>query len=101
MRPVCAHCHKLYGKRITTNPVLVWRAGEARPPYRGNGIVTAETEFAPLCDIEKALGRPRQPDDRYVRLDVWDGESWTAPHEPFCTLRCALDYARKAYRRLA
>jgi hypothetical protein len=24
----------------------------------------------------------------------WDGESWYWPYNPFCTLRCALSYAR-------
>ena len=30
--------------------------------------------------------------------DIRDGETWSAPCEPFCTLRCALNYARKAWR---
>ena len=29
--------------------------------------------------------------------EVWDGESWWTSYEPFCTLRCALAYARKAW----
>lgn len=32
-----------------------------------------------------------------VRYDLWDGESYNAPCSPFCTLRCALKYARRAY----
>lgn len=27
----------------------------------------------------------------------WDGTSWRFPYNPFCTLRCALAYARWAY----
>jgi hypothetical protein len=29
--------------------------------------------------------------------EIWDGESYSGGYEPFCTLRCALAYARKAY----
>ena len=28
---------------------------------------------------------------------TWDGETWEWKYNPFCTLRCALAYARKAY----
>jgi len=31
-------------------------------------------------------------------LETWDGETWVKPYEPFCTLRCALEYARMAYK---
>ena len=31
----------------------------------------------------------------------WDGTSWRAPYNPFCTLRCALAYARKTYASIA
>jgi hypothetical protein len=96
-RPTCVHCGKAYGQRWTKPTVLAWKDGESRPPYRGNGIVVKEADWAALSDIEKTLGRPKQDGDRYVRLDVWDGETWFGGQSPFCTLRCALNYARHAY----
>jgi hypothetical protein len=98
-RPVCVHCGKLYGKRDTTDTILVWRKGEERPPYRGNGVIVAESEFAALYKIQEALGRPLDKEnDRYVRLEIWDGQTWCGGYQPFCTLRCALGFARKAFR---
>lgn len=29
--------------------------------------------------------------------EAWDGESWWWNYNPFCTLRCAFAYARRAY----
>jgi hypothetical protein len=43
-RPVCGSCGKPYGKRSTKTACLVWREGEPRPPYRGNGIVLKSRE---------------------------------------------------------
>lgn len=31
----------------------------------------------------------------------WDGETWVFQYNPFCTLRCALEYARKCTLRCA
>jgi hypothetical protein len=31
-------------------------------------------------------------------LELWDGQTWGGGYPPFCTLRCALDYARRAFR---
>ncbi len=36
----------------------------------------------------------------YGHLETWEGESWRGGHNPFCTLHCALDYARRAYAKL-
>lgn len=33
------------------------------------------------------------------RPGPWDGESWWHPYNPFCTLRCALSFARWAVVR--
>src|SRR5262245_59039493 len=98
-RPTCAHCGAAYGRRATTDAVLVWRKGEKRPGYRGNGIVIKERQHGPLFNLEKALGRPKRPDDEYVFLDIWDGQTWDGGYRPFCTLRCALDYARRAFKK--
>jgi hypothetical protein len=111
-RPVCVHCGKSYGKRRTKDEVVRWDTptrqsntpGPRRqftieaieptvppPPYVGNGIVVKESK--PHLSIE---------DHRMVmRREIWDGKAWWGGYDPFCTLRCALDYARKAYARAA
>jgi hypothetical protein len=33
-----------------------------------------------------------------ITWTFWDGVSWLVRYEPFCTLRCALDFARAAHR---
>lgn len=112
-RPVCAHCGQPYGKRHTASEIVRWdaptkavemrdpqRPGKMRavqmlngeppppPPYRGNGIVVKESH--PYLSADDG----RMVMTRYI----WDGQSWFGGYDPFCTLRCALDYARKAYR---
>lgn len=34
-----------------------------------------------------------------LHKNPWDGSSWFHPYNPFCTLRCALSFARKAYAK--
>lgn len=34
---------------------------------------------------------------KYTEQLPWDGESWFFKYNPFCTLRCALSYARLRY----
>jgi hypothetical protein len=120
-RPVCVHCGEAYGRRTTHSEDVRWPDGEAMPRYAGNGVVVKtsaphrlglKAEF--LADQAKrrkgshwGLAREvEEPDPRFYTdtptmhafREVWDGESWFGGYEPFCTLRCALDYARKAYR---
>ena len=112
-RPKCVHCGKVYGQRQTTTEKVRWdtplkdtgvkssyiNPGQSimmaveptapPPPYRGNGIVIKEGGAYLSAD-----------DHRMVMLRyVWDGESWYGGYPPFCTLRCALDYAREAYNK--
>jgi hypothetical protein len=119
-RPICAHCGKPYGRRSTHNEDVRWPEGEPMPRYTGNGVVwkTSEphqlglkAEF--LADQAKrnaswgGLPRKEEPDPRFYTdeptmhayREVWDGETWDGGYDPFCTLRCALAYARKAYSR--
>jgi hypothetical protein len=46
---------------------------------------------------------PPSPDyvggEAIIYRHAWDGTSWSGGYDPFCTLHCALDYARKAYKR--
>jgi hypothetical protein len=91
-RPVCVHCGAKYGQRITTYEQVRWPEGEPMPAHEGDGIVT--NTATPYRTTPNAT-TPMLVTGR----DIWDGVSWSAPYEPFCTLRCALSYARKAYAR--
>jgi hypothetical protein len=80
-RPVCVHCGAKYGQRVTRT---VWvRRGQDEEPQ---GVVK---RYA----VRPHIGGQVQD------VEVWDGKSWMGGYEPFCTLRCALSYARKAYAR--
>lgn len=115
-RPICVHCHKPYGQRDTTSETVCWAEGEEMPPYRGNGIVMKTS--TPNHTISRAVVRgltmmsanpkirERQEKDLaeiseqsswFAYREIWDGESFVGGYHPFCTLRCALDYARRAY----
>jgi hypothetical protein len=91
-RPICVHCGMRYGSRMTTSEEVRWPAGKPRPAYRGNGIVVRNGEhYRTVAES----GEPLFTATRWI----WDGVSWSTPYEPFCTLRCALDFARAAYRK--
>jgi hypothetical protein len=117
-RPVCVHCGEVYGRRTTHSEDVRWPAGESMPRYAGNGVVVKtsapsrlglKAEFlATQAERNKShWGRARkeEPDPRFYTetptmhayREIWDGESWYGGYPPFCTLRCALGYARKAY----
>lgn len=84
-KPICAQCGKAYGQRATEMIVARCPRGEQLPPYEGDGIVVkADSGF---------LGGKERLEYRYI----WDGMTYWTPHKPFCTLRCALAYAREAY----
>jgi len=117
-KPTCVHCGQPYGRRATTDEVVRWDTptkeveqfytdrltgqtiitgkmvvldGEPNPPprYTGNGIVVKNGHAYLSGDNHRMV----------MYRTIWDGESWVGGYEPFCTLRCALDYARKAYAR--
>jgi hypothetical protein len=117
-RPVCVHCGRPYGRRNTTAEELSWALDETRPTYKGNGIVVKEGEPYKTAnrDTVRAVTmmsvNPEVRAKQEARLaampeasrwtatrEVWDGESWFGGYKPFCTLRCALAYAREAYNR--
>lgn len=87
-RPICAHCGQPYGSRRTDTETLRWPAGTEKPAYRGNGILIRDR-----FEYQAAAGHMT------CERITWDGETWFKQHEPFCKLRCALEYARKAYAR--
>lgn len=118
-RPICVHCGKPYGQRHTSTETVQWVDGERPPRYSGNGIVVKEVgdgyvtatrallethamrlanptrRAQALADAAKVPAEKMRHDHRII----WDGVSWRGGYVPFCTLRCALDYARKAYAR--
>ena len=89
-RPKCVSCGARYGSRRVTTETVRWPKGEPIPAYTGPGTVTNTDRpyrqflnaFPPTFTTERA---------------IWDGVSYDAPYRPFCTLRCALKYARHAY----
>lgn len=108
-RPVCVHCGLRYGRRATHHYTLRWEDGEPEPSYPGNLVVVRrgsvrEARGAMIIPAWGAGVSPGRltpiPGQRHARdIEVWDGQTWIAPYEPFCTLRCALGFARKAYAR--
>jgi len=96
--PVCGYCGNSYGLRWTTDETVLCRIDEPTPPYRGNGIVLREREWTRHVKGE-ATYNPDTPEGMHtIRRGIWDGVTWRGGYEPFCTLRCALDFARAAYR---
>lgn len=104
-RPTCVHCGKPYGQRDTTTETVRWPLNGEKPPYRGNGMVAREVFHQKARGALVSQGNdpkiqynlPEQPN--IMHRHIWDGESWFGGYDPFCTLRCALDYARQAYAR--
>lgn len=82
-RPICVHCGKVYGQRATHDETARRGPDGTWPPYRGNGIVVKDFRVGESASL--------------AYRTIWDGETYWKPYEPFCKLRCALDYARKVY----
>ncbi len=108
-RPVCAHCRAKYGRRDTHTVGVKWKAGEAMPEYHGNGVLVKRHTVTnmPHGEVQEFDVRYKARktvtignDEAHGYYEVWDGASWVTPYKPFCTLRCALDYARKAHKKL-
>jgi hypothetical protein len=88
-RPKCACCGKGYGSRWIIHDKLTWKDGQFPEAYDG-----------PLNVIKEIYGVYYSSVGHWVGYrDLWDGKSFRVPYEPFCTLRCALDFARAAYKR--
>jgi len=58
-----------------------------------------KVKIRPICVhcSRKCGQRWREWDLKALRPDDWDGETWFHKYNPFCTLRCALAYARLRY----
>jgi hypothetical protein len=108
-RPICVHCGKQYGQRALEDQIVRWDTPTKDiptgrkldemvkvaieptvppPPYRGNGMVAKETKPYLSADNNRMV----------MHRSVWDGVSWRGGYTPFCTLRCALDFARSAHK---
>lgn len=98
-RPVCVHCGKKYGSRSVRMEAVRWKEGEPQPEYRGNGIVIKERSWKAGRTAGTMHGTEFAAGDVVCYRDVWDGETWYGGYNPFCTLTCALDYARKQFRK--
>jgi len=99
-RPICVHCGNPYGKRETKTVAVKCKVGEEMPPYRGNGVVVKTSRYNTGGSIGQTIGGLQFETNEIVETrTIWDGESWWGGYDPFCTLRCALDYARRAYAR--
>ena len=108
-RPVCTVCAKPYGQRRTVHTTLRLPPGEEVAEYRGNAFLLCEAvEIGAKRrkeDAPKGLPHwtPGYWDEQHwevvteVRRETWDG-SWYGGYEPFCTLNCALSFARAAHR---
>ena len=84
-RPRCTLCSKAYGQRDTRSTHTVVQPGEEMPPHTGDQMMIAQT----------VLSRPGA--GALVTRTLWNG-AWFGGYAPFCTLVCALAFARTAHR---
>ena len=98
-RPKCAQCGKSYGVRAVRDEKLIYKTGEPKPRYQGNGIVIKEREWTTGKTTGSIEGTKYEENETVLHRSIWDGRTYWLTYEPFCTLRCALSYARNAYRR--
>jgi hypothetical protein len=114
MKPICVNCGNSYGHRLTKTEHVRWTEDQERPAYRGNLAVLRFREHGKQLSksiLQEAANQKPGPwqakmiDDAPEKTtysgyyELWDGESYAGGYKPFCTLRCALDYARKAYAK--
>ena len=98
MRPTCAHCGKPYGQRYAPSETVIYKSGEPYPEYKGNGIVIRVRIWNTGKSSGAIGGRPFESDSTVAYRDIWDGETYMGGCKPFCTNKCAIDYARKAFK---
>jgi hypothetical protein len=98
-RPLCVHCGNKYGSRKTTDERIEWDEGTQPPRYTGNLLHLRDRW--PHSIVVKDPGPRDGVATRKMTAtrELWDGISYYVPYYPFCTLRCALGYARKAYQK--
>lgn len=114
-RPVCGHCGAQYGHRRTETIDVYWNtplveAASIRTDLGGSttaymwmtdGPVNPPPPYVGNFKVIKE-GQPHVSQSRRqmtMTRTLWDGETWSGGYAPFCTLRCALHYARWAWRK--
>lgn len=95
-RPICVYCGAPYGHRLAHMEVVRWAEDGEKPEYRGNGVVLKE-DYHGFNAGTTVINGDQVGGQHSAHRSIWDGETWVGGYEPFCKLRCALDYARKAY----
>jgi hypothetical protein len=111
-RPACAYCGKRYGSRDIEMVTKIVPVGEPLE-YKTNGKIVKHSQYQTL---RKPDGSPPDAsrtgmmniqqliEDKSLipfdchNISVWDGESYSTPYKPFCTLRCSLNFATAAHR---
>ena len=83
-RPTCIECGKPYGRRQVLDEPVAHPQRTEPPPYLGRGLIIHEWTR-------------KVADELLTHRLIWDRETWIGGYWPFCTLRCALAYARRAY----
>jgi hypothetical protein len=102
-RPICTCCGKPYGSRRTASSRIELAMTDPVPPYQGNEFLISEA----VNEHSRAKPGvvPYSPEwyraESYepymvVTRETWDGR-WWGGYAPFCTLHCALAFARGAY----
>lgn len=105
-KPICVSCGRAYGRRGIERTVVRWDTPTKQvqggrgdlvtvpdgppnrpPPYQGFHVLIKDGHAYLSADDNRMVM------SRYT----WDGRTWIGGYTPFCTLRCALDYARRAY----
>lgn len=104
-RPTCAYCGNTYGSRVVRLDTSVVPLDKPDPPPtpRPGETVVRESHFPTITKGTSPNAYVRMGDGvkaRQVTRTYWNGQ-YSAPYSPFCTLRCALAYARKAYKESA
>jgi hypothetical protein len=100
-KPRCVGCGKTYGERNTEDKSAFYNEGEAPPSCPTNHIITRTNDQTWGSQFEE---RGKGPSTTLVKVadarrritwTIWDG-TYRTPYRPFCTLRCALAFARRA-----
>ena len=121
-RPVCANCGRPYGERRYVTQTDVVEIGQPIPPAKSNLRLVRMRCFPELpgkggpATPEKAMGYvPMDRRDsmnmltrmavaytgrrgRRIERSYWDGKSYWSDNDPFCTGRCAAEFAQVAYK---
>jgi len=113
-RPRCTVCARSYGARNTQLAAFYLAPDAPIPLYVGNRLLLCETIEVAKTYVGPGSARSgdrtthptsaeyRKPENwemvKTVSRETWDGEAYIGGYDPFCTLQCALAYARAAHK---